>query len=87
MWRWLSVTLIGMTVLMSAMVAQLVVVVAYSKGDPTLTLCSIVVGDSFATALLVFWCQYTERNLRNAYWHERLIREKNDEKGPRSKVR
>jgi len=87
MWRWFMVTLLGMVTLMFAVVAQLVAVVVCSEGDPTLILCSIVIGNSVATTLLVFWCQYTERRYRNVSWREDLIRERCDAKGPRSKVR
>ena len=87
MWRWFLVTLLGMTVLMSAMVAQLIAVVICAEGDPTIILCSIVMGNSVATTLLVFWCQYTDRVWRDHCWREKLLREMSDEKGPRTKVR
>lgn len=87
MWRWFLVTLLGMTVLMSAMVAQLIAVVICSEGDPTIILCSIVMGNSVATTLLVFWCQYTERVWRDRSWREKLLKEMRDEKGPAPKVR
>ena len=87
MWRWFLITLLGTVVLMAAVVAQLVAVVVCSAGDPTLILCSIVIGNSVATTLLVFWCQYTDRVWRDHCWREKLLREMSDEKGPRTKVR
>jgi hypothetical protein len=87
MWRWFLITLLGMAVLMAAVVLQLVAVVVCSEGDPTLILCSIVIGNSVATTLLVFWCHYTERVWRDRVWREKLLSmERDDAKGP-SKVR
>ena len=68
--RWFVLMFGGIAFLLAALVGQLVAVVVCSEGDPTLILCSIVVGNSAATTMLVFWCHYADRMLRAEYWRE-----------------
>ncbi len=62
--------------MLMALVGQLVAVVICSEGDPTLILCSMIVGNSVTTTMLVFWCQYTGRVLRDHYWRQEIARDR-----------
>ena len=76
MFRWFLLTLIGVSLMLMALVGQLVAVVICSEGDPTLILCSMIVGNSVTTTMLVFWCQYTGRVLRDHYWRQEIARDR-----------
>ena len=76
MGKWFLVTFLGVALILSILVAQLVAVVVCSEGDPTLILCSLLIGNSVTTTLLVYWCNYTTGVLRENYWRKLAAGEK-----------
>jgi hypothetical protein len=74
MLRWALMTLAGVGMILFALVAQLCAVVICAAGDPTLIVCSLVVGNSAATAMLVVWCRYTDEQMRKSFFRREMGR-------------